>query len=69
MRCSNCSGFGHKSQDCWNSRRKSMRNDSYNMEIRENETWKKDNVEIMEAQRTSTEKLGHSHKWMKRLNN
>ena len=36
------------------------------MEIRENETWKKDNVERMEAQRTSTEKLGHSQKWMKK---
>jgi hypothetical protein len=43
-----------------------MRNASYNMERRENETWKKDNVERMEAQRTSTEKLGHSQKWMKK---
>jgi hypothetical protein len=37
----------------------SMRNASYNMARR---TWKKDNVERMEAQRTSTKKLGHSQK-------
>jgi hypothetical protein len=52
MRCYSCSGFGHKSKDCWNSRRQSMRNTSYYMERRENEAWKKDNVERMEAQKT-----------------
>jgi hypothetical protein len=51
MRCYSCSGFGHKSQDCWNSRRQSMRNVSYYMERREHEAWKKDNVERMEAQK------------------
>jgi hypothetical protein len=40
-----------------------MRNTSYNMERRE---WKKDNVERMEAQRTSVEKQRHSQKWMKK---
>jgi hypothetical protein len=67
MRCYNCSGFGHKSEDCWNKRRQSMRNDSYNMEIRSNETWNNDNVEIMEDQRTSTKKLGHSQRWMNNI--
>jgi len=43
-----------------------MRKASYNMERRENQTWKKDNVERMEAQRTSTEKLRHSQKWIKK---
>jgi hypothetical protein len=49
MRCYECNGFGHKSWDCWNLRRQTMRNDSYNMTRRENETWKKDNVERMEG--------------------
>jgi hypothetical protein len=43
-----------------------MRSASYNMERRAHETWKEDNVERMEAQSTSTEKLGHSQKWMKK---
>jgi hypothetical protein len=36
MRCYNCSGFGHKSQECYNSRRRSLRNASYNMERKKN---------------------------------
>jgi hypothetical protein len=43
-----------------------MRNGSYNMKKRENETWKTYNIERMEAQRTSTEKPRHFQKWMKR---
>jgi hypothetical protein len=43
-----------------------MRIDSYNMERRAHETRKKDNVENGEAQRSSSEKLGHSQKWMKK---
>jgi hypothetical protein len=43
MRCYNCGGFGNKAHDCWNSRRQSMRNDSYR---RVNETWKKNEVVV-----------------------
>jgi hypothetical protein len=43
-----------------------MRKDSYNMERRYNETWKKYDVERMESKRKSIEKLGHSQKWMKK---
>jgi hypothetical protein len=42
-----------------------MRNTSYFMERRENEAWKKDKVERMEAQKTSVKKLEHFQKWMK----
>jgi hypothetical protein len=66
MRCYKCSGFGHKAQDCWNSRRHLMRSVSYSMETRAHITWKEDNVERMEAQSTSIEKPGHSQKWMKK---
>ena len=43
-----------------------MRSASYNMERRAHETWKEYNVEKMEYQSTSSEKMGHSHKWMKK---
>jgi hypothetical protein len=43
-----------------------MRNASYNMERRAHETRKEDNVEKMEARSSSSEKLGHSQKWMKK---
>jgi hypothetical protein len=43
--------------------RKSMRNASYHMERRAS---KKDNVEGMEAQSKSNEKIGHCQKWMKK---
>jgi hypothetical protein len=66
MRCYNCSGFGHKTQDCWNSRRQSMMSASCSMERRAHATWKKENVERMEAQSTSKEKPGHFQKWMKK---
>ena len=39
-----------------------MRNASCDMARRANETWKKYNVE-----RTSAKKLGHSQKWMKKI--
>jgi hypothetical protein len=60
MRCYSCRGFGHKAHDFWNSRRYSMRSASYNMARRSHETRKEDNVENMEAQRSSFEKLRHS---------
>jgi hypothetical protein len=66
MRCYNYSGFDHKAQDCWNSRRQSMRSASYSMERRALVTWKEDNVERMETQSTSTEKPWHLQKWMKK---
>jgi hypothetical protein len=67
MRCYSCSGFGHKSQDCWNSKRQSMRSTSYYMARRGNEAWKKDNVERMEAHKTSVEKPRDFQKWMKKI--
>jgi hypothetical protein len=42
-----------------------MRSASYSMERIAYATWKEENFESMEAQSTSTEKLGHSEKWMK----
>jgi hypothetical protein len=64
MRCYSCGGFGHKAQDCWNSRRQSMRNASYNTTRRVNETWKKNEVAIIEDQRTKAKKPGHSQMWI-----
>jgi hypothetical protein len=59
MRCYNCSGFGHKSQDRWNTRRQPMKSASYNMTRRTHESRKEDIVEKMEAQISSSEKLIH----------
>jgi hypothetical protein len=50
MICYNCSGFGHKSQDCWNTRKKSMMRTSHNMAKRRNEVRKGDIFEKMDAQ-------------------
>jgi hypothetical protein len=50
MRCYNYSGFGHKSQECWNKRRKSMMRTSNNMDRRRNEVMKGDIFENMDAQ-------------------
>ena len=36
------------------------------MERRAHVTWKEDNVERMEAERTSTQRPRHSQKWMKK---
>jgi hypothetical protein len=54
IRCYNYSGFGHKSQDCWNTRRKSMMRTSYSMTRRRNEVRKGDIFEKMEAQSSSS---------------
>jgi hypothetical protein len=66
MRCYSCSGFGHKSQDCWNTRRKSMMRNSYSMTRRRHEVSNEDIFEKMEAQSSSSEKLGHLMKWVKK---
>jgi hypothetical protein len=49
MRFYNCSGFGKKSQDCWNTRRNSMMRTSYSMTIIRNEVRKGDIFEKMDA--------------------
>jgi hypothetical protein len=66
MRCYNCSGFGHKSQDCWNTRRQYMMRTSYRMKRRAHDSTREDNVGNMEAQSSSSEKLGHLQKWVKK---
>jgi hypothetical protein len=49
MRCYCCSGFGHKSHECWNTRRKSMMWNSNSMVRRRNEVRKGDIFENMDA--------------------
>jgi hypothetical protein len=66
MRCYNCSGFGHKSQECWNTRRKSMMRTSHSMARRRNEVRKGDIFEKMDAQSSSSEEKGHLQKWVKK---
>jgi hypothetical protein len=66
MKCYNYSGFGHKSQDCWNTRRKSMMRISYSMTRRRHEVRKEDIFEKNEAHSSSSEKLGHLQKWVKK---
>jgi hypothetical protein len=51
MRCYSCSGFGHKSQECWNTRRNSMMRTLHSMARRRNEVRKGDIFENMDAQR------------------
>jgi len=69
MRCYTCSGFGHKSQDCWNTRRNSMMMISYSMTRRGNEVRKGEIFKKMEAQSSSFEMKGHLQKWVRRMNN
>jgi hypothetical protein len=64
MRCYSCGGYGHKAHNCWNSRKQSMRNASYNTTKRVNETWKKNEVAVIEDQRTKFKKSGHSQMWI-----
>jgi hypothetical protein len=66
MRCYSCSGFGHKSQECWNTRRKSMLRTSHSMARRRNEVRKRDIFENMDTQSSSSEEKGHLQKWVKK---
>jgi hypothetical protein len=66
MRCYNYSGFGHKSQECWNTIRKSMMRTSHRMDRRRNEVRKGDIFENMDAQLSSSEEKGHIQKWVKK---
>jgi hypothetical protein len=50
MRCYSYSGFGHKSHECWNTRRNSMMRTSNSMARRRNEVRKGDIFEKMDAQ-------------------
>jgi hypothetical protein len=59
MRCYNYSGFGQKSQECWNTRRKSMMSNSHSMVRRRDEVRKGDIFEKMDAQSSSSEEQGH----------
>jgi hypothetical protein len=67
MRCYNCSGFGHKSQECWNTRRKSMMRTSHSMARRRNEVRKGDIFEKIDTQSSSSEEKGHLQKWVKKI--
>jgi hypothetical protein len=60
-------GFGHKSQECWNTRRMSMMRTSHNMARRRNEVRKGDIFENMDAQSSSSEEKGHLQKWVKKM--
>jgi hypothetical protein len=64
MRCYSYSGFGHKSNECWNTRRKSMMRTSNSMARRRNEVRKGDIFEKMDAQISSFEKEEHLQKWV-----
>jgi hypothetical protein len=66
MRCYSCSGFGHKSQECWNTRINCMMRTSHSMDRRRNEVRKGDIFEKMDAQSSSSEEKGHLQKWVKR---
>jgi hypothetical protein len=59
MRYYSCSGFGHKSHDCWNTRRNSMMRTSNSMVRIRNEVRKGDIFENMNAQSSSSEEQGH----------
>jgi hypothetical protein len=66
MRRYSYSGFGHKSHEYWNTRRKSMLRTSNNMARRRNEVRKGDIFENMDAQSSSSEEQGHLQKWVKK---
>jgi hypothetical protein len=50
----------------WNTRRKSMKRNSYSMTRRRNGVRKGDIFEKIEAQSSSSEKQGHLQKWVKK---
>jgi hypothetical protein len=60
LRCYSCGGYGHKANNYWNSRKQSMRNASYNTKKVVNRTWKKNEVVVIDDQRTKLKKPGHS---------
>jgi hypothetical protein len=64
MRCYSCDGYGHKAYNCWNSRKQSMRNMSYITKKGVNGTWKKNEVAVIDDQRTTFKKPRHSHMWI-----
>jgi hypothetical protein len=66
MRCYSYSGFDDKSKYCWNTGRQSMRSVSYIITRRTHEARREENIGNMEAQRSSSEKLGHLQKWVKK---
>jgi hypothetical protein len=63
--CYSRSGFGHKSQEYWNTRRKSMMRTSNSMVRIRSEVRKGDIFENMDAQSSSSEEQGHIKKWVK----
>jgi hypothetical protein len=44
-----------------------MRNASYSMTKRVNETWKKNEVVVIDDQRKNLKKLGHSRRWIENI--
>jgi hypothetical protein len=66
MRCYSYSGFGHKSHECWNTRKKSIMRTSNSMARRRNEVRKGDIFENMDAQSSSFEDQGNLQKWVKK---
>ena len=66
MRCYSCSGFGHKAQDCYNSRRQQMRNAPYSSTRNFHESWKENDVKRKKFKKTNVEDKGHSQTWMKK---
>ena len=67
MRFYGCSGFGHRVQECCNSRRQRMKNSPYRSTRKFNEYWKGNDIERMKSQRTGAEDRGHSQIWMKKV--
>jgi hypothetical protein len=66
MRCYSCSGFGHKSQECWNTRRNSMMRTSHSMARRRNAVRKGGIFENMDTKSSSFEEKSHLQKWVKK---
>jgi hypothetical protein len=66
MRCYSYSGFDHKSQECWNTRRNSMTRTSHSMARRRNEVQNGDIFENMDTQSSSSEEKGHLQKSVKK---
>jgi hypothetical protein len=66
MRCNSCEGHSHKAHNYWNSRKQSMRNALYNMTKRVKGIWKKNEVLVIDDQRTNFKKPGHSQMWIEK---
>ena len=67
LRCYTCGGVGHEAQACAGPRRDPMRRFSYPSTRKDNGSWKKNDTDRLEGQRTNDLSQGRSKVWVKKI--